>query len=182
MKQQKQEQVGILAVITGDGKGKTTSALGTAVRAVGYGQKVIMLQFIKGDWYYGELDGVKRLAPQFTLEKCGIGFYKIMGDDKPEELHRKAASEGLRRAAEVVSSGEYQLVILDEINNAIKEGLLDVADVIAMLNTRHPKVHIILTGRDAHPDIIELADLVSEVRDIKHPYRKGILAQRGFDY
>ena len=178
----KQEEIGILAVITGDGKGKTTSALGTVVRAVGYGHKVIMLQFIKGDWHYGELDGAKRLAPEFEMEKCGIGFYKIAGDDKPEELHKKAADEGLRRAKEVINSGEYNLVILDEINNAIAEGLLDVEDVKEVLVNRPEKIHVMMTGRNAHPEIIEIADLVSEVKEIKHPFNKGIYAQRGFDF
>lgn len=178
----KQEPVGIIQVITGDGRGKTTSALGTAVRAVGYKHRVIILQFIKGDWYYGEQDGIRRLAPEVEFEKCGIGFYKIMDDDKPEELHKKAAAEGLARAEEVITSGDYNLVILDEINNAIHEGLLAVEDVIAVLKQKPPLVNVILTGRDAHERIIEHADMVSEVRDVKHPFKKGILAQRGFDY
>ena len=176
------EPKGILAVITGDGKGKTTSALGTAVRAVGYGHKVLMIQFIKGDWHYGELDGVKRLAPEFTLERAGLGFYKIMGDERPEEAHREAALNGLCRAEEAITSGEYQLVILDEINNAVKEGLLSIDDVLAVVDKKPPLLHLILTGRDAHPRLVEKADLVSEVREIKHPFQQGILAQQGFDF
>lgn len=182
MADKKQEKVGIIHVITGDGRGKTTSALGTAVRAVGYKHRVIILQFIKGDWYYGEQDGIKRLAPEVEFEKCGLGFYKIVDDDKPEEAHKAAAAEGLCRAEEAITSGDYNLVILDEINNAIHEGLLSVKDVLEVLKKKPPLVHVILTGRDAHPEIIEFADMVSEIRDIKHPYTKGILAQRGFDY
>jgi cob(I)alamin adenosyltransferase len=182
MSDKKQEKIGIIQVITGDGRGKTTSALGTAVRAVGYGHRVIILQFIKGDWYYGEQDGIKRLAPEVEFEKCGLGFYKIMDDDKPEELHKKAAADGLRRASEAIKSGKYNLVILDEINNAIHEGLLKATDVTKILRNKPETVHIILTGRDAHREILEVADMVSEIRDVKHPFKKGILAQRGFDY
>ncbi|HUX08643.1 MAG TPA: cob(I)yrinic acid a,c-diamide adenosyltransferase [Acidobacteriota bacterium] len=176
------EAKGILAVITGDGKGKTTSAIGTAVRALGYGHKVIMIQFIKGDWHYGEIDGIERLAPDFVLERAGLGFYKIMGDDRPEEAHKQAALKGLMRAQEVITSGEYQLVILDEINNAVKEGLLTIEQVLEVVDKKPPLLHLILTGRYAHPRLMEKADLVSEVREIKHPYKKGILAQRGFDF
>ena len=179
---QQSEPKGIVAVITGEGKGKTTSALGTAVRAVGYGHRVIMIQFIKGDWHYGELDGVKRLAPEFTLERAGLGFYKIMGDDRPEEAHRQAALNGLKRAEEVIASGDYQLVILDEINNAVKEGLLSIDEVLDIIDKKPPLLHLILTGRDAHPRLVERADLVSEVREIKHPFQQGILAQQGFDF
>jgi cob(I)alamin adenosyltransferase len=179
---EQQPEKGILAVITGDGKGKTTSAIGTAVRALGYGHKAIMIQFIKGDWHYGEIDGIKRLAPDFVLERAGIGFYKIMGDDRPPEAHREAALRGLKRAAEVITSGEYRLVILDEINNAVKEGLLSIDEVLAVVEKKPPLLHLILTGRDAHPRLIEKADLVSEVREIKHPFKQGILAQKGFDY
>jgi cob(I)alamin adenosyltransferase len=179
---EQQLEKGILAVITGNGKGKTTSAIGTAVRALGYGHKVIMIQFIKGDWHYGEIDGIKLLAPDFVLERAGIGFYKIMGDDRPEEAHREAARKGLKRAEEVITSGEFQLVILDEINNAIKEGLLSIDEVLAVVAKKPPLLHLILTGRDAHPRLIEKADLVSEVREIKHPFKQGILAQKGFDY
>ena len=141
-----------------------------------------MLQFIKGDWYYGEQDGVKRLAPEMEFEKCGIGFFKIMDDDKPEELHRKAAAEGLHRAEEVITSEKYNLVILDEINNAIHDGLLEVKDVVKVLNKRPKLVNVILTGRNAAPEIMDIADMVSEIKDIKHPFEKGVLAQRGFDY
>ena len=173
---------GILAVITGDGKGKTTSAIGTAVRALGYGYKVMMLQFIKGDWHYGEIDGIARLAPDFVLERTGLGFYKIMDDDRPDEAHKEAARKGLERAEEVITSGEYQLVILDEINNAVHEGLLDIEDVLKVLEKKPPLIHVICTGRNAHPRLVETADLVSEVKEIKHPFKQGILAQRGFDF
>lgn len=177
-----QKARGLVAVNTGDGKGKTTAALGTAVRAVGYGRKVCFIQFIKGDWHYGELDAAKRLEPELEWIRAGIGFFRIMGDDRPEEAHRQAAAEGLALAREKIVSGEYSLVVLDEINYAVDEGLLDADDVVALLREKPEKVHIILTGRNAHPDVVALADLVTEMKEIKHPFRQGMLAQKGFDY
>jgi cob(I)alamin adenosyltransferase len=177
-----QKSRGLIAVHTGNGKGKTTAALGTAFRAVGYGKRVCVIQFIKGDWHYGELDAAKRLEPELEWIRAGIGFYRIMGDDRPEKAHREAAAEGLATAREKITSGDYPLVILDEINNAIHEGLLDVADVLAVLREKPEAVHVILTGRDAPPELIQMADLVTEMKEIKHPFRQGILAQKGFDY
>lgn len=177
-----QRSRGLIAVNTGDGKGKTTAALGTAFRAVGYGHRVCMIQFIKGDWHYGELDAAKRLAPELEWHRAGIGFYRIMGDDRPEAAHRQAAAEGLELARSKIASGDYLLVILDEINVAIAEGLLDVGEVVGMLRSKPEKVHVFLTGRNAHPDLIALADLVTEMREVKHPFRQGLLAQKGFDY
>jgi cob(I)alamin adenosyltransferase len=173
---------GLIAINTGDGKGKTTAALGTAFRAVGYGHRVCVIQFIKGDWHAGELDAAKRLAPELEWHRAGLGFYRIMGDDRPEEAHRRAAAEGLELARRKIASGEFQLVILDEINVAIAEGLLAVEDVLPLLRDKPEKVHLFLTGRGAHPDLIAAADLVTEMREIKHPFQSGLLAQKGFDY
>lgn len=173
---------GLVAVHTGDGKGKTTAALGTALRAVGYGKRVCVIQFIKGDWHYGELDGARRLEPELEWIRAGIGFYRIMGDDRPEEAHRQAAAEGLATARQKIAGGEYSLVILDEINVAIHEGLVDVADVLALLDDKPAAVHVILTGRNAPAALVEKADLVTEMKEIKHPFQEGMLAQKGFDY
>lgn len=173
---------GLIAVYTGNGKGKTTAALGTALRAVGYGKRVCVIQFIKGDWHYGELDGAKRLEPELEWIRAGIGFYRIMGDDRPEEAHRKAAAQGLSTAREKICSGDYALVILDEINVAIDEGLLEAGDVVELLGQKPEKMHVILTGRGAPPEILEVADLITEMKEIKHPFQEGILAQKGFDY
>ena len=178
----RQKVRGIIAVNTGDGKGKTTAALGTAFRAVGYGKRVCVIQFIKGDWHAGELDAAKRLAPELEWHRAGLGFYKILDDDRPEEAHRRAAAEGLALAREKVASGDYALVVLDEINNAIDTGLLDVEAVLEILRDKPEPVHVFLTGRNAHPDVIALADLVTEMREVKHPFREGMLAQKGFDY
>ena len=173
---------GLIAVNTGNGKGKTTAALGTAFRAVGYGKRVCVIQFIKGDWHYGELDAAERLAPEMEWHRAGLGFYKIMGDDRPEEAHREAAAAGLELAREKIVSGDYTLVVLDEINNAIDEGLLRAGEVVEMLKAKPEKVHVFLTGRNAHPDVMEIADLVTEMREVKHPFQQGMLAQKGFDY
>ena len=176
------KKVGLVIVNTGDGKGKTTAALGTALRACGYGQRVLMIQFVKGPWKSGEQMIAPKLAPHFELVKTGKGFFRIMGDRLPEEEHREAARLGLEFAREKVLSGEYDLIILDEINNAIADGLLPVEGLLEILDARPFGLHIILTGRNARPEVIERAHLVTEMKEIKHPYKQGILAQKGIDF
>lgn len=173
---------GLVMVYTGDGKGKTTAAIGMAVRAVGRGLRVLMIQFIKGSWHYGELDGVKALAPGFEITAGGKGFVGIVDDKLPFEAHQKAAAETLAFARETIAGGGYDLVILDEINNAVKGNLIPVEGVLDLLDARPPELHLLLTGRAAHPAVIERADLVTEMREVKHPYQQGILAQVGIDY
>jgi len=173
---------GLVIVNTGNGKGKTTAALGTALRACGYGQKVLMIQFVKGPWKSGEQLAAGRLAPEFELVKTGKGFFKIMNDRLPEEDHKEAARLGLELAKEKVLSGAYDLIILDEINNAIADGLLPVESLLELLDVRPETLHIIITGRNAHPKVIERAHLVTEMTEIKHPYAQGILAQKGIDF
>ena len=175
------QKPGLVLINTGDGKGKTTAALGTALRCAGYGRPVLILQFIKGTWHYGELESLK-LIPQITLRRAGAGFYKILDDRFPEEVHRQAAADGLAIARQAVRSGDYALVVLDEILYAIQEGLLSLADVVALLGERKPDVSVVLTGRHAPPELIELADTVTEMREVKHPFQKGILAMKGIDY
>src|SRR5436190_10953339 len=170
---------GLVIVYTGNGKGKTSAALGALVRAVGYGWHVCMIQFIKGSWYYGELDGLKRLAPNVELIQAGEGFYKIVDDKLPEATHRQAAQEGLRIAREKILSGDYDLVVLDEINNTLQTELLTLADVMALLDLKPSWLHLLLTGRGAPQALIERADLVTEMREIKHPYQQGLFAQKG---
>jgi len=173
---------GLIIVNTGNGKGKTTAALGTALRACGYGQKVLMIQFVKGPWKSGEQMAAARLAPEFELVKTGKGFFKIMNDRLPEEDHKEAARLGLELAKEKVQSGAYDLIILDEINNAIADGLLPVEGLLELLDAKPEALHIIITGRNAHPKVIERAHLVTEMTEIKHPYQQGILAQKGIDF
>jgi cob(I)alamin adenosyltransferase len=173
---------GLIIVHTGPGKGKTTAALGTAMRAAGQGLKVLMVQFIKGSWHYGELEAAKRFSEDsFRIIPMGRGFVKV-GAEKPDPEDVRLVEEAWRFAAEKIQSGEYGLVILDEINYAISYKMLEVGKVIDVLKRKPEMVHVILTGRNAHPDIVELADLVTEMREIKHPYHKGVLAQRGIEY
>lgn len=172
---------GLLLINTGPGKGKTTAALGTAMRAAGNGMRVLILQFIKGSWHYGELDAAEALGPNFVLKQMGRGFVKVGGaetDSEDVRLVQVAWDEA--RAA--IYSGEWDMVVLDEINYAISYGMLDPAIVAEALRNRPPMVHVILTGRSAHPSLVEIADTVTEMRDVKHAYQKGIEAQRGVEY
>lgn len=172
---------GRILINTGLGKGKTTAAMGTALRAVGCGMRVLMLQFIKGSWHYGELDAVKAFGDKFVLKQMGRGFVKVNGAEiEPEDYSLVEAAWAEGRAA--IYSGEWDMVILDEINNAIDLGMLDAAVVAEALRGRPENVHVILTGRNAHPMLVELADTVTEMREVKHAYQQGILAQRGIEY
>jgi cob(I)alamin adenosyltransferase len=163
-------------VNTGNGKGKTTAALGVVLRASGYGHKVLIVQFIKGSWHYGEMDALARFD-NVELMRVGKGFVGILDDKLPFSEHQAAAREGLAQARERIMSGDYNLVVLDEINNAIYMGLLELDEVITLVERRPAQTSIVLTGRNAHPRIVALADLVTEMCDIKHPagaFRRGI--------
>jgi len=166
---------------TGPGKGKTTAALGTAMRAVGNGMRVLMLQFLKGSWHYGELDAAAAFGENFVLKQMGRGFVKVGGaETDQEDVRMVEAAWG--EAREAIYSGEWDMVVLDEINYAINYKMLDAAVVAEALRGRPEMVHVILTGRNAHPLLVELADTVTEMREVKHAYTKGILAQRGIEY
>jgi cob(I)alamin adenosyltransferase len=172
---------GLIIVNTGPGKGKTTAAMGTGLRAVGSGMKVVMLQFLKGSWHYGELDAVKAFGDNFVMKQMGRGFVKVGGaETDPEDV--RMVEEAWREAEQAIMSGQWDLVILDEINYAISYGMLDPMKVVELLKRRPEMVHVILTGRNAHPTIVELADTVTEMRQVKHAYEKGVLAQRGIEY
>jgi len=176
------EGKGLLIVYTGPGKGKTTCALGTAFRAVGQGLRVLMVQFIKGSWHYGELDAAKMLGDdKFEIHPMGRGFVKIGGaETDPEDIRLAEQCWESGRAA--IYSGNYDLVILDEINYTISYKMLGAEVVVEALQGRPQQVHVICTGRNAHPMLVEAADLVTEMKEVKHPYTRGILAQRGIDY
>ena len=172
---------GLILINTGPGKGKTTAALGTALRAVGNGMKVLMLQFLKGSWHYGELDAVEAFGENFVLRQMGRGFVKVGGAEMdPEDI--RLVEEAWAEARAAVYSGEWDMVVLDEINYAISYKMLDAAVVAEALRGRPEMVHVILTGRNAHTLLVELADTVTEMREVKHAYQKGILAQRGIEY
>lgn len=175
-------QDGMVIVYTGNGKGKTTASLGVALRAIGHGYRVCMVQFIKGEWHYGELNSIKRLEPEFELIAGGKGFIGIIDDDHTFEEHVKAANTALNIVDQKISLGTFDIIILDEINYAINLGVLRLEDVIKIVQKRPKNVSLILTGNHAREEIISLADLVTEMKEIKHPYKKGIKAKKGIDF
>jgi cob(I)alamin adenosyltransferase len=177
-----EERKGLIIIHTGPGKGKTTAALGTAFRAVGQGLKVLMVQFIKGSWHYGELDAAKMLGDErLKIMPMGRGFVKV-GAEKPDPEDVRMVEEAWQFASGEILSERYDMVILDEINYAISYKMLAPEPVAEALKRKPEMVHVILTGRNAHPALVEIADMVTEMREVKHPYQKGILAQRGIEY
>lgn len=173
---------GIIIVYTGKGKGKTTAALGIVLRAVGHGYKVGMIQFIKGEWYYGELTSSKRLEPEFELIAAGRGFVGIVDDDHPIEDHQKAAKDAIEVAKQKIASGNYDIMILDEINYAAKLNLVSQQDILDIIAAKPEKTSLVLTGNYVPEAIMAAADLVTEMREIKHPYQRGIKAKKGIDF
>ncbi|SHF14730.1 cob(I)alamin adenosyltransferase [Desulfofundulus australicus DSM 11792] len=175
------ETRGLILVFTGNGKGKTTAALGMGLRAWGQGMRVLVLQFIKGGWRYGELNVPPRLGERFEIRQLGEGFTRA-GNGKTMEDHREAARHALEEAGKEITAGNFDLIILDEILYALKFGLITLEEVMALLDKKPSHLHLVLTGRDAPPEIIDRADLVTEMREVKHHYRKGIKAQRGVEF
>ena len=175
-------QKGLVIVYTGGGKGKTSAALGLVLRAVGYNHKVCMVQFVKGSWHYGELDSAKRLAPEFEMITAGKGFVGILDDKSPREEHVKAANDTLAISREKIMSGKFDVVILDEINYPVQLELLKLDDVINLIKSKPAELDLVLTGNHASEEVIELADLVTEMKEIKHPFKSGIKAKKGIDF
>lgn len=171
---------GLVLVYTGDGKGKTTASLGLVLRAVGHKEKVYIIQFMKGDEKYGEVQAIRQYLPNVTLVQKGLDAFVKKGSPSSEDL--KLANEGLNLAQEVIASGKYDLVVLDEINVAVDYGLLKEQDVINLISLKPDFTTIVLTGRYASQKIIEEADMVSEVKEIKHHYKQGIASQQGIEY
>ena len=176
------EKDGLVIVYTGKGKGKTTAALGMVLRALGYDYKVCMVQFIKGSWHYGEMTSSKRLEPEFELTAVGKGFVGIMDDKSPIEDPKKIAAEALAIAKEKIASQKYNIVILDEINYAVNLGLVELGDVLKLIHAKPTNVNLVLTGNHVKDEIVEVADLVTEMREIKHPFKSGIRAKKGIDF
>jgi len=173
---------GLVIVYTGKGKGKTTAALGIALRAVGHNYKICMIQFIKGSWHYGEMTSSKRLEPEFEMTAIGKGFVGIIDDNTPIEKHKKIADEALRLSRKKIRSENYDIVILDEINYAVNLGLVKLEDVLDIIKIKPPHVNLVLTGNYARDEIIDVADLVTEMKEIKHPFKSGIKAKKGIDF
>lgn len=172
---------GLVLVFTGNGKGKTTAALGTALRAWGQGMQVLVLQFIKGHWRTGEQKAIEKINSGFELYQLGTGFIKFDDAEKITE-QKEIAHQGLETVRQAVFSGQYQLIVLDEINYALSYGLLNEEDVLEIIKNKPAGLHLILTGRHATEKIIEAADLVTSMEMIKHPYNQGVPAQIGIEF
>jgi cob(I)alamin adenosyltransferase len=173
---------GLVIVYTGKGKGKTTAALGMALRAIGHDHKICMIQFIKGSWHYGEMSSSKRLEPEFELTAVGKGFVGILDDKTPKEVHEKIAQEAIQISREKILSEKYDIIILDEINYAVNLGLVEMQQVLDLIKIKPQKVSLVLTGNHVKQEIIDAADLVTEMKEIKHPFQRGIRAKKGIDY
>lgn len=174
---------GLTIVYTGKGKGKTTAALGIALRVnTGYKKKICMIQFIKGSWHYGEMESSKLLEPEFEMVAIGKGFVGIIDDKSPKEDHQKVAKEAIKISNEKIQSGKYDIIILDEINYAVNLNLISLEDVLELIKSKPENVDLVLTGNYAKEEVIEAADLVTEMREIKHPFQKGIKAKEGIDF
>ncbi len=173
---------GLTIVYTGKGKGKTTAALGIVLRAVGYNKKICMIQFIKGSWHYGEMHSSKRLEPEFEMVAIGKGFVGIIDDKSPKVEHEGIAKKAIEFCKEKVKSGQYDIIILDEINYAVNLGLVKIDDVLEIIHLKPNDLDLILTGNYARPELIEAADLVTEMKEIKHPFKQGIKARKGIDF
>ena len=170
---------GLVQVYTGNGKGKTSAAFGLALRAIGRGFKVYVIQFIKGGFDYGELHIVDKL-PNMKLAAFGRG--KFITDVSPSGEDAKLAKEALKLATKVVNEGEFDIVILDEINVALNMKLIKVVDILKLIKTKPKHVELILTGRNAPPRLVKVADLVTEMKEVKHPYMKGVPPRKGIEH
>jgi len=171
---------GCLQVYTGNGKGKTTASLGLAMRAVGHGHKVIMIQFMKGWSNYGELTTAEKYLPHMTIEQFGLETFVDKANPTPGDI--ELAQKGVERAKTVLLGGSYQLIILDEINVALDYNLVELDQVMELIDIRPSHVELVLTGRNAHEKIIEAADLVTEINLVKHPYYQGVEAREGIEF
>lgn len=173
----------MLIIFTGNGKGKTTAALGQALRAVGNGKKVLMVQFIKGPWKSGEDKSHKKLSPNFKIVKKGKGFVGIGGDSLPRELHERATVDALKYALKQVRTKKWDIIILDEIWNALALKLISPDSVADFISVAASKLEgLILTGRDCPQEFIDQADLVTEMKEIKHPFAQGVRGKKGVEY
>ena len=170
---------GMIQVYTGDGKGKTTAALGLGLRACGHGFSVFMVQFMKGKVFYGELETVRKV-PGFTIQQFGRPDF--VNKEDPARVDIEKAQEALDFAKDLVAKGDHDIIILDEINVALDFNLIQVGEVVELLRTKPEHVEIVLTGRNAPEEIMEMADLVSHVKEVKHPFMKGVPARTGIEH
>lgn len=182
---------GLVQVYTGPGKGKTTAALGLAMRAAGHGLRVCFIQFLKGGWESGERKAAPRLSPEIEIHAFGAAHWgdRSQADEDtpwwelpPSEEDREQAREGMLFARRAVTGGDYDAVVLDEVLGAVSFGLISVKELLALICAKPPAVELILTGRDAPDEVLDAADLVTEMNAVKHPYTRGIQARRGIEY
>jgi len=177
-KKQKKEK-GLLLIFTGNGKGKTTAAIGMAMRAAGHGLKICFIQFIKGSWKYGELEAVARFPEYIDFHVMGRGF-TWKSDDL--EKDRALAGNAWEKAKEVIASGAYDMVILDEFTYLLTYEMIERKEALEFLRNKPDNLHVVVTGRNADPALLEIADLITEMKAIKHPYKQGIKAQKGIEF
>lgn len=175
----KERSLGLIQVYTGTGKGKTTAALGLGLRALGKGFKIYMIQFMKGDIEYGEITATRKLDG-FTIEQFGRADF--VDQNNPAKIDIEFAQKALSRAREILKANKYDILILDEINVALEWNLLELDDIMDLIRTKPKNVELVLTGRHAHPKIIDLADLVTDMQEVKHPFQNGILAREGIEH
>ena len=169
---------GLIHIYTGPGKGKTTAALGLGLRAAGAGYKVHVVQFMKGR-RYSEIDSIEKI-PDFTISQHGRD--EFVSKENPEKIDIDLAKKGFSFAKEIIQSGKYDLIVLDEINVAIDFNLISLNDVLKLIKEKPEKLELVLTGRYANPKLIQIADIVTEMLEIKHPYQKGIQARKGIEF
>lgn len=175
------KEKGLVILYTGEGKGKTTAALGLVLRAVGYKRKCLIVQFGK-IWFSGEIEGVKKLSPYVKLFAGGKGFVKIMRDKLPLSEHRQAANRTFNLLYKEVISDKWDVAVADEIIGAVSSGLLPQKSVCKLIKDKPFRLDLVLTGHHAPESLIKAADLVTEMTEIKHPFQKGILAKKGVDF
>ena len=179
----KNSKEGLVIINTGDGKGKTTAALGLALRAAGHGLNVLILQFIKSPCGTGEVKILERLKPSIEIEQLGMGFIDFKnGRPEPTGQQKDNALRSFKYARDKIKSNEYDMVVLDEINNLVDYGMLRVEEVADLVKNKPERLCIVLTGRNAHQRLIDIADTVTEMKDLKHAFRKGIKARKGIEY
>ncbi len=172
---------GLVILYTGEGKGKTTAALGLVLRAVGYKRKCLIVQFGK-IWFTGEILGIKKLFPLVKIIQGGKGFVKILGDKLPLSEHKRAARETYKMLYDEVISGKWDVVVADELIGAVSSKLLPLSKAVKLIKDKPVNVDLVLTGHHAPEELINMADLATEMREIKHPFQKGMLAKRGIDF
>lgn len=182
---------GLVQLYIGDGKGKTSAALGLALRAAGHGLRVCFIQFLKGGWQSGEVEAAGRLAPEIEIHRFGAAKWGDASEAPngtpwwelpPSEQDRDRAGEGLAFAHRALTGGEYDIVVLDEVLAALKAQLISLDEVTDLIRARPESVELVLTGRVAPPEIVEVADLVTEMKSEKHPFERGVGARRGIEY